>query len=54
LESESNGDETLKHINSYFINEFIGLGTTLPKETKGFQWKPLLAAFAIVTGPNKG
>ena len=32
LKSDANDDETLKNINSYFINEFIGLGTHLPKK----------------------
>lgn len=56
LKSESNDNETLKHINSYFINEFIGLGTPLLKmETKVdfSKERPLLATFAIVTGPSR-
>jgi cell division GTPase FtsZ len=56
LKSESNDDETLKQINSYFINEFIGLGTPLAKkDTKGHfsKERPLLAAFAVFKGPNR-
>jgi cell division GTPase FtsZ len=56
LKSGSNDDETLKHINTYFINEFIGIGAPLiKKETKVdfSKAKPLLAAFAIVSGPNR-
>lgn len=56
LKSDSNDDETLKHINTYFINEYLGIGTPLAKrETKGdfSEERPLLAAFCIVRGPNR-
>jgi cell division GTPase FtsZ len=56
LKSDANDDETLKYINTSFINEFIGLGNSLDKkETKvSFsKGKPLLAAFSIVTGHNR-
>jgi cell division protein FtsZ len=54
--SDANDDETLKHINTYFINEFIGLSNSLDKkETKVYfsKERPLLAAFSTVAGPNR-
>jgi cell division GTPase FtsZ len=54
--SDANDDETLKHINTYFINEFIGLGNSLDKKETKVDFskeRSLLSAFSIVTGPNR-
>lgn len=56
LKSDANDDETLKQINTYFINEYLKTGTSLQKkETKvNFSKKtPLLAACAIFSGSNR-
>lgn len=56
LKSDSNDDETLKHVNNYFINEYLENGTALKKkETKvDFSTETSLkAAFSIVAGPNR-
>jgi cell division GTPase FtsZ len=54
--SDASDDETLKHINTYFINELIRLDNSLAKRETKFdisEKTPLLAAFAIFTGPNR-
>ena len=56
LKSDANDDETLKDINTYFINEYLGIDTPLDKkETKVNlrNEKSLLAVFSIVTGSNR-
>lgn len=54
--SDANDDETLKHINTYFINEYLQSGTSLQKKETEVPFSketPVLAGFSIVTGPNR-
>ncbi|MGO4820582.1 MULTISPECIES: hypothetical protein [unclassified Flavobacterium] len=56
LKSDANDDESLKDVNTYFINEYLGIDTPLDKkETKvNLRYKKsLVAVFSIVTGPNR-
>jgi cell division GTPase FtsZ len=54
--SDANDDKSLKHINTFFINEYLKFGTSLQKKKKKVALGkeiPLLAAFSVVTGPNR-